>query len=64
LGAPPNVVRASGLVEPDYIMARYPDAALVTPHTQYDATASADRLQAAKEIADWVRQTLAQEGWA
>ena len=64
LGAPSNAVTAAGLLEPDYIAARYPDAALVTPYMRYDATASQDRLQAAKQIATWVRQKLAEEGWA
>ena len=64
LGAPAGVVTAAGLLEPDYIIARYPDAALVTPYTKYDATDSKDRLQAADEIAAWVRQKLAEEGWA
>lgn len=64
LGAPPDVVAAAGLLEPDYIVARYPDAAMVTPYTRYDATASEKRLRAANEIATWVRQKLAEEGWA
>ena len=64
LGAPANVVQASGLVEPDYIAARYPDAALVTPYTRYDATTSERRLRAAQEVAAWVRHMLAEEGWA
>ena len=64
LGAPPTVVAAARLLEPDYIVARYPDAAMVTPYTRYGATDSEERLQAAREIAAWVRQRLAEEGWA
>ncbi|MBM3500868.1 MAG: HEPN domain-containing protein [Armatimonadetes bacterium] len=64
LGAPPNVMEASGLLEPDYILARYPDAAMVTPHTRYDASTSERRLEAAREVGEWVRQRLAEEGWA
>jgi HEPN domain-containing protein len=64
LGAPPNVLAATRLLEPDYIVARYPDAAQVTPYTQYDATTSEGRLRAANEVAEWVGQRLAEEGWA
>ena len=52
------------LLEPDYLAARYPDAGLVTPYTQYDAAKSQRRLQAAQEVDDWVRRKLAEEGWA
>ena len=64
LGAPGIVVRASALLEPDLMMARYPDAALVPPYTRYDSATSADRLRAAGEVAQWVRERLADEGWA
>ena len=64
LSAPPNAVAAARLLEPDYIIARYPDAAMVAPYTRYDQSASEERLMAAGEVGKWVRQRLAEEGWA
>jgi HEPN domain-containing protein len=63
LAAPTAVVRSSELLEPDYTMARYPDGALVAPHTRYDAATSEARLEAANTIRAWVRDRLAEEGW-
>lgn len=64
LDAPSQVVAGARLLEPDYITARYPDAALVPPHTRYTAADSEQRLQAARLIGAWVREKLCEEGWA
>jgi len=61
LGAPPGAADAARLLESGYMESRYPDAAQGVPFEQFDDSASAEQLQAAEEVQQWVLQQLGQQ---
>ncbi|HIE41230.1 MAG TPA: HEPN domain-containing protein [Candidatus Aenigmarchaeota archaeon] len=45
-------------LNPDFVIARYPDAAFTIPYKLYDKEIASEKLKLAKEIIKWVRKQL------
>ena len=58
LAAPAAVLDAARLVESDYMESRYPDAAQGVPYELFTDADSAEHIQAAEDIEQWVLQQL------
>lgn len=46
-------------MNPDFVVARYPDAAYGVPYEMYDEPIAKERLDAAREVIIWVKNQLA-----
>ncbi|PZA08916.1 HEPN domain-containing protein [Meiothermus sp. Pnk-1] len=58
LGAETGLLEQARLLTPDYLLTRYPDAAGTVPARLYRQDEARDRLEAAKEILQWVESQL------
>ena len=58
LGAPRDVLKAAAELSPDYIIARYPDAANGVPAAMYDEESAVAHLGYARRTIEWVRLEL------
>lgn len=58
LGAPSGVLSKLLFLNPDYTVARYPDAANGVPYELYDEATARSKVEAAEEIAKWVESLI------
>jgi HEPN domain-containing protein len=58
LGAPDEIGRHLLFLNPDYTVARYPDAANGVPYELYDRTIAEAKVGAATEVAQWIETLI------
>jgi HEPN domain-containing protein len=58
LGAPEEILQHLRRMSPDYVVARYPNAAHGIPSELYDRETAEERLRLAREVLDWVGKRL------
>ena len=58
LGVPKRLMAHLNYLNPDYTIARYPDAANGVPYELYDVTAARAKVKAAAEVARWVESLI------
>lgn len=58
IGAPPPILAKLRFLNPDYTVARYPDAANGVPYQVYDQPTAEAKVQAATEIAEWTEPQI------
>ena len=59
LGVPKTHRRHLGYLNPDYVTARYPDAANGVPYEVYDREMAEAKVTAAEEAFEWIRRLTA-----
>src|SRR5262245_621876 len=58
LGIPKRLMANLLYLNPDYTVARYPDAANGVPYELYDETTARSKVKAAQEVAKWVESLI------
>lgn len=58
VGIPANYYSALRKLTPDFVIARYPNAAQTSPYELYDEEIARERLKMAREVVDWVGKEL------
>lgn len=58
LRVPKRLMAHLNYLNPDYTIARYPDAANGVPYELYDVTAARAKVKAAEEVARWVESLI------
>lgn len=58
LGAPKRLLAHLLFLNPDYTVARYPDAANGVPYELYDEATAREKVKAAQEVARWVESLI------
>lgn len=58
LGAPPGILTKLLYLNPDYTVARYPDAANGIPYELYDEPTARAKIDAAAEVAAWIESLI------
>ncbi len=58
LGAPPSILAKLRFLNPDYTVARYPDAANGIPYEVYDRPTAEAKVEAAAEVAQWTESLI------
>ncbi|HUO84861.1 MAG TPA: HEPN domain-containing protein [Thermoanaerobaculia bacterium] len=58
LGMPENLLSRLRYLNPDYTIARYPDAANGIPYEMYDQSIARSKLAAALEVAEWIESRI------
>jgi HEPN domain-containing protein len=60
LEVPPHLQRHLAYLNPDYTIARYPDAANGIPYELYDRETALSKVQAAREVIEWLRKRISE----
>lgn len=58
LDVPPELLPRLTYLNPDYTVARYPDAANGVPYELYDVAIATAKVEAAEEVAAWIEKRL------